>query len=72
MFYVWSRLSPIGLGTDSPHEFVGAELRRCCTSLTVIVVYDESLYRDLSASIGDSATVVVGDFQCWSRGHEVS
>jgi len=78
MLYVQTHLAPIELRTDSAHEFVGAELRGCDPPVTVIVVYrpphrpldyDESLYRDLSASISDVATVVVGDFNCpidWS------
>ena len=74
MLYVRDHLAAIGLRTNSPHEFVGAELRGCDPALRVVVAYrpphrqraaDESLYSDLAATVqGYATTILVGDFNC--------
>ena len=60
ILYVRTHLSAIAVRTESPHEFVGAELRGCNPSLRIVVAYrpphlsrdaDESLYRDLSGVV---------------------
>jgi len=80
LLYVRTHLSAIEVRTESPHEFVGADLRGCNPSLRIVVAYrpphlsresDESLYRDLARVVQDGATVLVGDFNChvdWEQG----
>ena len=72
LLYVRDHLNAIGVALDSPHEFVGADVKGCSPPLRVVAVYrpphstrdsDESLYSDLSRLIQDR-TLVVGDFNC--------
>lgn len=77
--YVRRHLAPVGLVTNSPHEFVGVEIRGCNPPLRILVAYrpphstvdqDQSLYRDLAEQATEGNVILVGDFNChvdWER-----